>query len=149
MLYERSCSAKGTTEALIGQWLDTKIAVLFHCGDRIPKELMGQSENIKQKMKIPKTFDICFFVIISCYDQSLTLLSFLRSFFFFFSCVGTEALQRQKCRAESFLRSFKSFGNSRFNSYTNFVILEIKSWFTCGELNLSKVLHYFIILFPR
>ena len=32
--------------------------------------------------------------------------------------------------------SFKSFGNSWGKSYTKFIILEIKSRFTCGESNL-------------
>ena len=55
MLYEKKYSKRGAAQSLIGQWLDTKILVLLDCGIQSKRELIEQSEEIKQNWKEQKT----------------------------------------------------------------------------------------------
>ena len=74
-----------------------------------------------------------------------SFLRFLRLFFFL--VWAPRPPQQQKCRGDKFLR-LVSFGNSSSNSHTKFRVLDIKSRFTCGELNLYWNVNVFKLLFP-
>ena len=105
------------------------------------RKKMWLNKEIKQKLKGPKNVDICLTLIFRCYGQSL----------FSRGETGHQALP--PTNFEIFLifsiliLSLKLFGNSWANACTKFIIIEIKSRFTCGESILcqSIVLFHYII----
>ena len=130
---------------------------------KTPLCLVGKQNEIK-----PRRFDICFSQFLAVATKILFLerkagysalfplslkiflifYSFLRFLrLFFFLVWAPRPPQQQKCRGDKFLR-LVSFGNSSSNSHTKFRVLDIKSRFTCGELNLYWNVNVFKLLFP-
>ena len=78
---------------------------------------MGLCKEIKENSKGQNDFNIYLSIIFSCYDQTL--------------------ISERRRGARLFLQPHvKSFCNPLGNACTKFIILEIKSHFTCGESNL-------------
>ena len=103
------------------------------------KKLMKQSKEIKVNWREPKTFDICFCVNFSFYDQSRISEAFNQIRIF------PDISWHPK------ILTLKSFGNLlhiHYGSYTKVILLKTSTSLLVTNQT-YKTLHCFIILFPR